>query len=228
MKWQSCVLALSLSLSTSLFAASSATSSAASKESSSAVRTTPLPGTVALTFDDGPSPIYTPQILQILKKNNIKATFFVVGANAKKYPEMIKLIHDEGHVIASHSQTHPMLTKLSAAQLQTEISQPSAIVDKIIGVEPKCLRYPFGASNERVRTAIRAQGMQPVSMGFNSFDYERPGTEKIISWVLKNLYSKQVILMHDGYDKREQTVAALQAIIDGVKAKGLGFSTICG
>src|SRR3990167_2585805 len=85
-----------------------------------------LPKTVALTFDDGPSPIYTPQVLAILKKYNIKATFFVVGVNAKKYPEIIKEIHAEGHVVASHSLTHPMLTKLSNAELQKEVALPSA------------------------------------------------------------------------------------------------------
>lgn len=192
------------------------------------VRTTPLPGTVALTFDDGPAPGYTEQVLAILQKYDIKATFFVVGANAQKYPELVKKIHAAGHVVASHSMTHPMLTKLSPAKLQWEIETPQKIVASEIGIKPRCLRYPFGASNERVRAAIRADGIQPVPMGFNSFDYERPGTQKIISWVLKNAHSKQVILMHDGYDKREQTVAALPAIIEGIKQKGLGFSTICG
>lgn len=193
-----------------------------------ATNTLPEKGTVALTFDDGPSPIYTPQVLAILKKYDIKATFFVVGANAKKYPDMVKAIHDAGHVIASHSMTHPMLTKISGHSLTYEIDEPSLIVNDIIGIKPKCLRYPFGASNEKVRTAIRADNMHPVPMGFNSFDYERPGTDKIIKQVLNNIYSKQIILMHDGYDKREQTVAALPTIIEGIKKKGLGFSTICG
>lgn len=201
---------------------------AADKSLRNTVRTKPLPGTVALTFDDGPAPIYTQQILAILKKYNIKATFFVVGANAKKYPELVKEIAEQGHVVASHSMTHPMLTKLSDAQLQKEITGPQKIVESAIGKKPLCLRYPFGMSNEHVRTAIRAQGIAPVPMGFNSFDYERPGTKKIIDWVLKNIYSKQVILLHDGYDKREQTVEALPVIIEGIKKKGLGFSTICG
>ena len=188
----------------------------------------PQAKTVALTFDDGPNPIDTPKILAILKKYHIKATFFVVGANAKLYPEMLKAIHDDGHVIASHSQTHPMLTKISHAQLKNEIELPVKIIHNILGIYPKCLRYPFGASNAYVREQIRLAGMLPTSMGFNSFDYERPGTQKIVDWVLKNVYSKQVILMHDGYAKREQTVAALPQIIEGVKRKGLGFSTICG
>ncbi|HVE44239.1 MAG TPA: polysaccharide deacetylase family protein [Gammaproteobacteria bacterium] len=206
---------------------SSAVSYAVEKNDVDAIRNTPLPGTIALTFDDGPNPTFTPQILAILKKNNIKATFFVVGANAKAYPELIKQIHDEGHVVASHSQTHPMLTKLSDKQLKVEISEPSEIVNNIIGIKPRCLRYPFGASNAHVRAEIRAYGMKPTPMGFNSFDYERPGTQKIVSQVLNNIYSKQVILMHDGFAKREQTVAALQTIIDGVRNKKLGFSTIC-
>lgn len=193
-----------------------------------AIETLPAPGTVALTFDDGPSPIYTPQILEILKKYNIKATFFVVGSNAKQYPELVKAIHDAGHPINSHSMTHPMLTKISDKTLQWEIKTPNTIVENIIGIKPLCLRYPFGASNEHVRSMIRANNMTPVPMGFNSFDYERPGTEKITSWVIKNAHSRQVILLHDGYDKREQTVEALPIIIEGIKKKGLGFSTICG
>lgn len=191
-----------------------------------AVHKWPAPGTVALTFDDGPSP-YTPQILAILKKYNVKATFFMVGTNAKKYPELVKQVYAEGHVIASHSMTHPQLTHLSDQALEWEVATPNKIIYEIIGQKPKCLRYPFGMSNEHVRTVIRKNGMVPVPMGFNSFDYNRPGTDKIISWVLKNIYSKQVILMHDGYDKREETVAALPVIIEGIKKKGLGFSTIC-
>lgn len=191
------------------------------------IRTKPLPGTVALTFDDGPNPTYTPQILAILKQNHIKATFFMVGANAQKYPEVVKMILKDGHAINSHSYSHPMLTKISESQLQNEVSLPQSIIQKIIGIKPVCLRYPFGASNEHVRNVIREHGIIPVPMGFNSFDYERPGTDKIVSWVLKNIYSGQIILLHDGYDKREQTVAALPKIIEGVKNKGLGFSPIC-
>ncbi len=187
----------------------------------------PLPGTVALTFDDGPSPIYTPQILDILKKYDVKATFFVVGASAKKYPDLIKRIAAEGHYVDEHTMTHPLLTKLPHDKWYWEMVEPANIVAGIIGKRPTCLRYPFGMSNEAIRSYIRSQGMMPVPMGFNSFDYERPGTEKIVSWVLQNVRSGQVFLMHDGYDKREQTVAALPKIIEGIKAKGLGFSQIC-
>lgn len=187
----------------------------------------PLKNTVALTFDDGPSPIYTPQILAILKKYDIKATFFMVGENAKKYPEIVKQVYEAGHHVNNHSMTHPMLTKLSDKTLRYEVSEPYRIIYQILKVHPTCLRYPFGASNAHVRDVIRSERMIPVAMGFNSFDYDRPGTQKIINWVLKNSYSRQIILLHDGYFSREQTVGALPAIIEGIKKKGLGFSTIC-
>ncbi len=190
-------------------------------------RSLPLKGTVALTFDDGPHPLYTPQILAILKKYNVKATFFMVGVNAKKYPEVVKQVLAEGHAVNSHSLTHPILTHLNNAQLEKEVNMPNVIIHNIIGKNPLCLRYPFGASNEHVRAVIREHGMTPVPMGFNSFDYDRPGVDKIVNWVLKNSYSQQVILMHDGFAKREQTVAALPRIIEGIQAKGLGFSQIC-
>lgn len=154
------------------------------------VRTKAEEGTVALTFDDGPSPVYTPQILAILKKNHIKATFFMVGNNAKLYPDIVRQVLADGHVIASHSLSHPLLTKLNNAALHREIYEPQRILNEIIQQKPVCLRYPFGASNPHVRAAIREAGIIPVSMGFNSFDYERPGTAKIVSWVLKNAHSE--------------------------------------
>lgn len=199
----------------------------ADSNNSNDVRNTPLKGTVALTFDDGPTEKYTPQILAILKKYNIKATFFMVGMNAEAYPDMVKKVLADGHAINSHSQTHPMLTKLSDNKLDIEVREPSEIIYKIIGKKPVCLRYPFGASNQHVRDVIRKYHMTPTSMGFNSFDYDRPGTDKIVSWVLKNAHPGQVFLFHDGFNNREQTVAALPQIIEGLQKKGLGFSQIC-
>jgi len=193
----------------------------------STVHKTALKGTVALTFDDGPTVKYTPQILAILKKYNIKATFFLVGMSAKAHPEIVKMILADGHAINSHSMTHAMLTKLNNAQLEREVGEPQVIINNIIGKKPICLRYPYGASNEHVRAVIQAHGMVPMPMGWNSFDYERPGVDKITTWVLKNAHSGQVFLFHDGFNKREQTVAALPRIIEGIQVKGLGFSQVC-
>jgi peptidoglycan/xylan/chitin deacetylase (PgdA/CDA1 family) len=184
-------------------------------------------GTVALTFDDGPTEKYTPQILAILKKYNIKATFFMVGMNAEHHPDLVKMVLADGHAVNNHSQTHPMLTKLNDNQLQIEVRKPKDIIYKETGKNTACLRYPYGASNSHVRDVIRQNGMVPLAMGFNSFDYNRPGVDKIVSWVLANAHSGQVFLFHDGFDKREQTVAALPRIIEGLQKKGYGFSQIC-
>lgn len=186
-------------------------------------------GTVTLSFDDGPNPEYTPKILAILKKNHIHANFFMVGGNAEKYPDLVKQVLAEGHTIGNHTLTHPMLTKISEAALHREVDVSEDILQKISGIHATCLRYPFGASNAHVRAYIRSQNITPVPMGWNSFDYERPGTQKIIDQVLNHAYSGQVFLFHDGFPgaDRSQTVAALQPIIDGIRAKGLGFSMIC-
>lgn len=194
------------------------------------VRKIALPGTIALTFDDGPNPTFTPQILAILKKYHVKATFFVVGREAESHPELIKMIHDQGHVVAIHSQTHPNLTKISDAQLQNEVEKPREIIINILGAEyaPKCLRYPFNASNQHVRDVIHEHGMIPVTVGRNAYDYKKPGVDKIVSNVLSTIHQQEVIVMHDGFADREQTVAALPKIIEGIQTKKLGFSTICG
>src|SRR5688572_15218414 len=110
---------------------------------SAEVRTTPLKGTVALTFDDGPTEIYTPQILAILKKYNIKATFFMVGMNAKAHPDMVRKVFEAGHTVNSHSQTHAYLPKLNDKSLHYEIHSPKVIIYDILGTNVACLRYPY-------------------------------------------------------------------------------------
>ena len=193
----------------------------------SSVRWQPLPGTVALTFDDGPSPKYTPEVLAILKKYHVKATFFVMGWSAKKYSYLIRDMIRDGHAVAIHTNSHPDMRKLTQKQLYQEVVMPKDVVAKIIGKPPVCLRPPFGLKNQRVEQYVRAQDLVLVPMGFNSFDYDRPGVEKITSWVVKNAIKGRVFLLHDGYDHRSQTVKALPGIIEGIRKKGLGFSAIC-
>lgn len=193
----------------------------------SQVRWKALPGTVALTFDDGPSPIYTPQVLAILKRHHIKATFFVMGWSAKKYPKLIQQIIADGNAVANHTMSHKKLPYLSAKKLAFEVVKSRDLIAKAAGKAPVCLRPPYGMGNKRVGAFIRSKGMIMVPMGFNSFDYKNRGVKKLTNWVVKNARSGQVILLHDGYKARSQTVKALPGIIKGIRAKGLGFSAIC-
>ena len=191
-------------------------------------RTEALPGTVALTFDDGPSKVFTPQVLDILKKYNVKATFFVMGWSARDYPHLIKRMVREGHSVAHHTNSHKNLTKLKNKDLRYEISMPLKEITKVIGTKPLCLRPPYGASNNHVKKMVKSYGLTHVGIGFNSYDYDLKRSKKeLINWVVKNAKSKRVFCMHDGLFKKQKTVDALPAIIEGIRKKGLGFSRIC-
>ena len=142
-------------------------------DSSKEVRTKALPGTVALTFDDGPSPVYTSQVLAILKKYHVKATFFVMGWSAKKHPELIRQMIAEGHSVGSHTNSHKKLTTMPIDKLRYEISMPKAAIKAAIGRSPVCLRPPYGIGNKRVAAVINEYDMVMIPMGFNSLDLAR-------------------------------------------------------
>jgi len=187
----------------------------------------PKANSIALTFDDGPDPRYTPDILKILDNYNIKATFFVTGEKSKQYPHLLQAIKDHGHSVANHTMTHPKLTRLTQKQLAYQILGTNAIVKKEIGITPVCLRHPFGMYNKRVLTFAYNHDMSVINWDLNSFDYNRKGTKKLTQWVLKESKPGYVILLHDGGGNRSQTVAALPAIIEGFQQRGLGFDPIC-
>ncbi len=188
---------------------------------------TPEPGTVALTFDDGPSPVYTPQILDILKKNNIKATFFVMGPLARKYPNLIKRMAAEGHAVGVHAMTHPKFTRLNDAQLHYEMVGTRDVITNILKKPPICLRAPFEKKNKHVEAYAKAQGLFLVPLAFDVRDKSICSVEQLSDRTINHGHSQQVFLLHDGSGKREITVAALPKIIAGIRSKGLGFSTIC-
>ncbi len=191
------------------------------------VQTVAQPGTVALTFDDGPSPIYTPQILDILKENNIKATFFVVGPLAKQFPKLINRMVAEGHAVGLHAMTHPKLIRLNTAQLNYEIVGSRDLVQRLIGKSPVCLRPPYGMMNKNVEEYAAAHQLLIIPNGFNSCDQQKLSVAKIAQRVVDDADSGEVILLHDGYLHRQNTVKALPLIIEGIRKKGLGFSAIC-
>jgi len=191
------------------------------------VRIHPRFGTVALTFDDGPSPKYTPKILAILDRYHIKATFFVMGIFAKRYPELIKAIQEHGNVIANHSMSHPYLTRVYGKKLYYQVVEPNVIIKKITGYTPVCLRPPFGLTNGRVKKFIESQHMRQVMWDLNTFDYKRQPVSKLVHWVLSRTKPGYDLLMHDGSTNSFQTVQALPAIIEGLRKRGIGFDVIC-
>ncbi|TDW19635.1 polysaccharide deacetylase family protein [Kribbella kalugense] len=188
---------------------------------------TPLPTKyVVLTFDDGPDVEYTPKVLQVLAAYDAKATFFEVGQNVRKHPELTKRIHDAGHSVENHTWTHADLRKLSAAAFRQEVTSTDQAIRAQIGSTPACLRPPYGGVSATVRQRAKALGKDLVVWTVDSRDWTKPGTTAIVQRVLKNVHSGSVILMHDGGGNRSQTVAALPTILKALKAQGYGFRTL--
>jgi peptidoglycan-N-acetylglucosamine deacetylase len=181
---------------------------------------------VVLTFDDGPDAAYTPKILDILAKYEAKATFFEIGKNVKKHPELSKRIHDAGHSVQNHTWTHADLRHLSATAFRQQVTSTDQAIQSAIGSTPGCLRPPYGGMDPTVRQRAKALGKDLVVWTVDSRDWTKPGTTAIVQRVLKNVHSGSVILMHDGGGNRTQTVAALPTILKSLKAKGYGFRTL--
>ena len=125
-------------------------------------------GTVALTFDDGPSKKYTKRILAILEHYHVQATFFVLGDQVKKNPQYLKQMIKDGDIIGNHSMSHPVFSKLAAENWYEEVVNSKKIIHDVIGEDPKVFRFPYGAGNEQVKQYIQAQGMQTYILGLYS------------------------------------------------------------
>ncbi|MBX9687108.1 MAG: polysaccharide deacetylase family protein [Candidatus Obscuribacterales bacterium] len=181
---------------------------------------------VALTFDDGPSPVYTPQILAILRENGIHATFCVVGRQIKKYPELVKQIVAEGHKVANHSMNHDeFLYKKAKKKIKQEVLCENALLAEIIPQTPiEYYRTPAGNWNLSLRKMVAAWGMKPLGWSIDSKDWQRPGVEKIVSNVENHLHNGAVILMHDGGGDRSESVEALKKIICKLKTESYKFA----
>ncbi|MFJ8629073.1 polysaccharide deacetylase family protein [Kitasatospora sp. NPDC093550] len=183
---------------------------------------------VYLTFDDGPSPAYTPKILATLARYGVRATFFEIGRNVATHPALTTQVAREGHSVQNHSWSHPDLRKLSGPALDAQLSDTDRIIRARTGRTPSCLRPPYGAVNGAVRSRAAALGKQVVLWSVDPADWSRPGAAAIRSRVLNNVRPGSVILLHDGGGDRSQTVAALPGIISALKARGYGFATLCG
>lgn len=154
---------------------------------------------VVLTFDDGPDELMTPKVLDILKRYNIKATFFLVGSKVDKYPHVVKRIFDEGHVVANHTYSHNGLFPLSNIDdVIRDISKCSDSVYDAIGLYPKLFRPPFGVTNPIIAKAVNKKGLTTIGWSIRSFDtMEWKSRMNICNRVEKKLHSGAIILLHD-------------------------------
>lgn len=188
------------------------------------------PRYICLTFDDGPS-AYTADILDILKNYQIKATFFIVGSEAKKFPDIVRRIHAEGYVIGNHTWSHPKITHLSNRGLQQEIQSTSDQIKQIIHISPDLFRPPYGRINDRVSAKLKEMGMTTVLWNVFSWDWlQGMDSDALFQHVIARLERQNIILLHDGdrfgSGPRNNTVSALPSIIEYLLENKYTFVTV--
>ena len=179
---------------------------------------------VALTFDDGPHPELTPQLLDILRSEGVRATFYVIGRNVQTYPEIARRIVAEGHEIANHTWSHPTLTAISAERLDKEMTSTTEIIQRVTGRRPTNMRPPYGAVNERVRQAMfKNHGLDVIMWSVDPLDWRRPGAEVVRQRLVDGAKPGGILLAHDIHPG---TIEAMPGTIRDLKARGLGFATV--
>jgi peptidoglycan/xylan/chitin deacetylase (PgdA/CDA1 family)/tetratricopeptide (TPR) repeat protein len=191
------------------------------------------PKTIALTFDDGPHPRYTEQVLALLRKYGIRATFFELGTNLgtvsdtgeatlSRTGEIAKKVLEAGHTIANHSFSHPVLPKLTEAQRTSEIDRTTLLLTKVAGQKPVLFRAPYGARNSEILQTVTADGMRSVMWNIDSLDWADPIPESIAMRVLHELTKRQkgIILFHDIH---KQSVLALSPVIEELMRQDYTF-----
>jgi peptidoglycan/xylan/chitin deacetylase (PgdA/CDA1 family) len=183
---------------------------------------------IALTFDDGPHEKCTEEILEILKQNEIHATFFVIGRNLQAHPEIVKEAYKNGNVIGNHSFSHSRFTTLSEKEIVDELLKTNELIYNTIGVYPLLFRYPYGGCSDKSREVVDSLGFTTIAWcdATNDYDADKTTSEKIAEDIIKLAKPGAIIILHDGGGDREKTVQALPIIIKALKEKGYRFLTL--
>lgn len=181
---------------------------------------------VAITFDDGPNPEFTPQMLDIFREEGGRATFYMTGDQIERYPDTAKLVQNEGHEIGNHTYTHPNLTELDEDAVRAELVRTGDLIRETAGVQPSTFRPPYLATDAQVERIARELGYAVIG-GVNGTarDWDMPGAEHILSASLAVSEPGSILVFHDGYGDRSQTVEAVRALVKTLKKEGYVFLT---
>jgi peptidoglycan/xylan/chitin deacetylase (PgdA/CDA1 family) len=183
------------------------------------------PRVIALTIDDGPSPVYTPQILRILRRYGVTASFSMVGLNVAEYPSVAREVAAAGHMIVNHTWDHYDLRRMTAGAVRDEISRATDVIHTATGDRPAMFRAPYGAWSPTVFRCCAQAGLTPLAWSVDPRDWARPGSRAIVRTVLSTTRSGSIILEHDGGGNRSQTVAALRTWLPRLLDAGYRFTT---
>ena len=187
--------------------------------------------TVALTFDDGPNPDATPRILDALGEAGVRATFFVLGRHAERWPDLVARAASEGHQVANHGYFHRKLHDRSPGYVRRDLTLGTAALDRAAGVRPKFFRAPHGFRSPWVTAIAGSLGQRTVGWSLGVWDSARPGVDAIVRRTVDGATPGSILLLHDGdgYDPagdRSQTAAVLPGIIAGLRDRGFHFSAL--
>lgn len=175
---------------------------------------------VALTFDDGPHPYYTEQLLDGLKERGVNATFFVTGEHAELHPDIIKRMQQEGHLIGNHTYTHIQLTKSNREEFKQELVRTNEVLKDITGDEVLYVRPPYGTWDKKLESELN---MFPILWNIDPLDWCTANAACVAQAVLKNISENDIILMHDYY---KTSVEAALMVVDELQRQGYEFVTV--
>ncbi|MGE5583777.1 MAG: polysaccharide deacetylase family protein [Bacillota bacterium] len=181
---------------------------------------------VALTFDDGPDPVFTPQILRILKKYKVPATFFIEGVNVYKYPNLVRAEIKAGHIIGNHTFSHPRLSKLPFSNIQAEIIETDWEIKHATGKTPVFFRPPYEEINGNILNASRELHKKIILSTITLEHVSAKNPREKAARVIRYVFPGAIILAHDGRLNRSQTVEALPYLIERLLSKGYQFVSL--
>jgi len=176
---------------------------------------------VALTFDDVPDPRFTPQVLDVLRRKKVQATFFVVGTRAKKHPDLVRRIHREGHAVGNHSYSHIDLSHASLSRMKEQVRRAETSIQAAVGFEPKLFRPPYGEILTGQLDWAKRAGYTVVNWDVDSSDWRQLTSERVYRNVTRSVRPGSIVLMHAGGGEGQSlagTVGALPRIIDWLRA----------
>jgi peptidoglycan-N-acetylglucosamine deacetylase len=178
---------------------------------------------IALTIDDGPDPVYTPQVLQVLHRYQVTATFSMIGLHVAAYPQLARAVAEAGHRICNHTWTHSDLVGMRVPRVRDELARASDAIHTATGVQPGLFRAPYGAWSAAVIRQCERMSMIPLDWSVDPRDWSRPGVRSIVRNIMKNTQPGSIILEHDGGGNRSQTVEALRIVLPRLLEEGYHF-----
>jgi peptidoglycan/xylan/chitin deacetylase (PgdA/CDA1 family) len=182
--------------------------------------------TLALTFDDGPHPQYTPALLEVLHRHQVCATFFLLGTAVEQHPELVRTIHQQGHWIGLHGYDHQAFVGLSDQDLQRQLAQTQTAIAQSAGVIVRDVRPPYGIFTPQILSRLNQWHYRPVMWSVIAEDWLLPGIEVVVERIVRQVHHGAIVVLHDGLEGGSTVAATVERLIPQLQAQGYQFVTI--